>query len=61
MQQEIIASAPHALQVLASCLSHNGEKQSDMPLCVLEQILGCAGSDIADSQHHVNFAFAACM
>lgn len=28
MQREIVASAPQALQVLASCLNHKGEQQS---------------------------------
>ena len=32
MQQEIVASAPHALQVLASCLNHKGEQQSSHSL-----------------------------
>ena len=32
MQREIVASAPHALQVLASCLNLKGEQQPRGPL-----------------------------
>lgn len=30
MQQETIASAPHALQMLGSCLDHKGEQQANL-------------------------------
>lgn len=57
MQQEIVASAPHALQVLASCLNHKGEQQSGACCMSTRTLITLETHDIADTlqQHREHY------